>query len=276
MPSTSTAYCIAERQLRSVCTTTFATFRCTNTSPGCCPVIWFAGTRLSEQPIHRMCGVWIADRSSKNVGCCARTRSAHRRLFSRISRRSAITVPLDMRRPAAPAAPHDGRTTGGARRALCRSGLRGRSDLGALLRAQRLGALLPLGHLARARTLHGRLRGARLLGRLARTCGDDADAAEQRRRLRRRLRALADPALHLVLVHLHGEGLRHRVVVAEDLHEPAVALATRVRDHDPVEGPLARSGPHHANDHRHAEALLTCMEGPRGAARGVDSRSAAY
>src|SRR5262252_4646686 len=102
MPSTSTAYCTAERQFRSVVTTTFPTFRCTNTSPGSWPVIWFAGTRLSEQPIHRMCGRWIAERSEKNEGSCARTRSAQRRLFSRISRRSVITSLRDARRPAGP------------------------------------------------------------------------------------------------------------------------------------------------------------------------------
>src|SRR5262249_60509699 len=100
--------------------------------------------------------------------------------------------------------------------------------------------------------LDGGLRGAGLPGRLARTRGDDAGATEQRRRLRARLRALPDPALDLVLVHLHGERLRHPVVVAEDLDEPAVALTTRVRHHAPVEGPLAGTGPHHANDHRHA------------------------
>ena len=31
----------------------FATFRCTKSSPGSSPTISFAGTRLSEQPIHR-------------------------------------------------------------------------------------------------------------------------------------------------------------------------------------------------------------------------------
>ena len=44
---------MTDRQLRSVCTTTFATLRWTKTSPGSVPVISFAGTRLSEQPIQR-------------------------------------------------------------------------------------------------------------------------------------------------------------------------------------------------------------------------------
>ncbi len=39
-----------------MCTTTFATLRWTNTSPGASPTIWFAGTRLSEQPIQRYSG----------------------------------------------------------------------------------------------------------------------------------------------------------------------------------------------------------------------------
>src|SRR5580765_588833 len=276
MPSTSTAYWITERQFKSVCTTTFATLRCTNTSPGCWPVIWFAGTRLSEQPIHRMRGVWIAASSSKNEGCCARTRSAHRRLFSRISRSSAITRLPDVRRPARPRAPHRDRARRCGASGPCALRLRGGRDLRALLRARRLGTRLPLGDLARARTLDDRLRGGRLLRRLAGTRGDDAGAAEQRRRLRGRLGALPDPALHLVLVHLHGERLRHRVVVAEDLDEPAVALTTRVRDHDPVEGPLPRAGPHHANDHRHAGDSPCGIEGPQGGP-GVRVRvSAAY
>ena len=66
--STSTAYCSTERQLRSVCTTTFATLRCTNTSPGARPTIWFAGTRLSEQPIQRYSGACRSARSAKNGG----------------------------------------------------------------------------------------------------------------------------------------------------------------------------------------------------------------
>src|SRR6185436_3076536 len=62
-------------------------------------------------------GRWMALRSSKNAGSCARTRSAQRRLFSRSSRRSAIAILPDVRRPAGPAA-HDERAAGAARRAL--------------------------------------------------------------------------------------------------------------------------------------------------------------
>src|SRR5512143_2043679 len=45
--SASIANCRVERQLRSVCTTTLATLRCTNISPGSKPTIWYAGTRLA-------------------------------------------------------------------------------------------------------------------------------------------------------------------------------------------------------------------------------------
>ncbi len=54
--SRSTANWITDRQLRSECTTTFAMFLCTKTSPGGSPMIWLAGTRESEQPIHRYSG----------------------------------------------------------------------------------------------------------------------------------------------------------------------------------------------------------------------------
>src|SRR5688572_32653640 len=40
--------------------------------------------------IHRMRGVWMEARRSKNPGSCERMRSAHRRLFSRTSLRSAM------------------------------------------------------------------------------------------------------------------------------------------------------------------------------------------
>src|SRR5688572_5030671 len=68
-PSTSTAYCTTDRQLRSVWTTTLATLRCTNSSPGARPTISFAGTRLSEQPIQRYRGVCWRDSSRKKSGC---------------------------------------------------------------------------------------------------------------------------------------------------------------------------------------------------------------
>jgi hypothetical protein len=39
--------------------------------PGCVPVISFAGTRLSLQPIHKNSGVWICDNLSKYSGSTA-------------------------------------------------------------------------------------------------------------------------------------------------------------------------------------------------------------
>src|SRR5262245_647961 len=65
---TSTAYWRTERQFRSVCTTRFATLRCTNNSPGRSPTISLAGTRLSEQPIHRYFGLCWSTRRLKKVG----------------------------------------------------------------------------------------------------------------------------------------------------------------------------------------------------------------
>jgi hypothetical protein len=56
--SASTAYCSTESRLRSECSARFATFRCTNISPGWAPVSSSAGTRLSLHPMKR------------NVGCC--------------------------------------------------------------------------------------------------------------------------------------------------------------------------------------------------------------
>ena len=46
--------------------------RCTNTSPGARPVIWLAGTRLSEQPIQRYSGDCWCARLLKNSGSAAR------------------------------------------------------------------------------------------------------------------------------------------------------------------------------------------------------------
>src|SRR5687768_10693734 len=65
---TSTAYCSTERQLRSVCTTTLATFRCTNISPGSRFTISLAGTRLSEQPIQRYSGACCATAGRRTPG----------------------------------------------------------------------------------------------------------------------------------------------------------------------------------------------------------------
>src|ERR1700761_927115 len=79
--STSTAYCITERQLRSLCTTTFATLRWTNISPGSMPQISFAGTRLSEQPIHKYSGACWRASVAKKSGSRRRTDSAHSWFF---------------------------------------------------------------------------------------------------------------------------------------------------------------------------------------------------
>src|SRR6187200_2905373 len=81
----STAYWSTERKLRSVWTTTLATFRCTKTSPGASPTIWFAGTRLSEQPTHRYSGVCRSARSVKNPGSPATIAAAHARFRSNSS-----------------------------------------------------------------------------------------------------------------------------------------------------------------------------------------------
>ncbi len=66
--STSTAYCTTDRQLRSVWITRFATLRWTNSSPGSRPVRRSAGTRLSEQPIHKKRGFCAWAKRSKNSG----------------------------------------------------------------------------------------------------------------------------------------------------------------------------------------------------------------
>ena len=66
--STSVAYCSTERQLRSVWTTTFATLRWTNSSPGFRSTISLAGTRLSEQPIHRYLGACCSRQRPEEVG----------------------------------------------------------------------------------------------------------------------------------------------------------------------------------------------------------------
>src|SRR5215471_15344232 len=80
--STSTANCIVLRQFRSACTTTLATLRWTNTSPGAMSMIWFAGTRESEQPIHKYFGACCCDRRSKNCASCLRTFADQARFFS--------------------------------------------------------------------------------------------------------------------------------------------------------------------------------------------------
>src|SRR5690554_4786009 len=91
--STSTANWITDRQLRSVCTTTLAMLRWTKTSPGAMSTIWLAGTRESEQPIHRNLGVWILDRRSKKLGSSASMREAQASFLSSSSSSRLIAGP---------------------------------------------------------------------------------------------------------------------------------------------------------------------------------------
>src|SRR5581483_10630875 len=85
---------MTERQFRSVCTTTFATLRWTNISPGSRPTSCVAGTRLSEQPIHNYSGVCCLDRLSKKSRLCALMLSAQA-LFPSISFSSFRIFPHD-------------------------------------------------------------------------------------------------------------------------------------------------------------------------------------
>ena len=79
--NTLTAYSITLTQLRSVCITMLPTLRCTKTSPGNNPLIWLAGTRLSEQPIHRYSGCCCLASRAKNSGSSSDTRFAQALLF---------------------------------------------------------------------------------------------------------------------------------------------------------------------------------------------------
>src|SRR3954469_6429618 len=79
---TEMAYCITDRQFMSVCTTRLATLRCTKSSPGSRPTISLAGTRLSEQPIHRYCGACWPSSRRKNPGSAEIIRAAQARLFA--------------------------------------------------------------------------------------------------------------------------------------------------------------------------------------------------
>src|SRR5687768_12814908 len=91
--STSTAYWRTERQLTSVCSTRFATLRCTKISPGARSMISLGGSRLSEHPIHSSSGFWIDSRRLKNVGSLALACSAQRRFAAnRCSRSLTQTV----------------------------------------------------------------------------------------------------------------------------------------------------------------------------------------
>src|SRR6478735_9388802 len=90
--STSTAYCNTDRQLQSVCTTTLATLRCTKISPGIKPTISLAGTRESEQPIHKYSGDCCSDNFWKKSGWIFLIDSAQLRLFSNRFGNSFMTV----------------------------------------------------------------------------------------------------------------------------------------------------------------------------------------
>src|SRR5688572_4280372 len=92
--STSTANWITDRQLRSVWTTTLAMLRWTNTSPGAMSMIWLAGTRESEQPIHRYSGACCLDSLPKNSGSSRLIRSDHSRFFSSRSASGLVVMVL--------------------------------------------------------------------------------------------------------------------------------------------------------------------------------------
>ena len=77
----STANCITDKQFRSVWTTRLATLRWTNNSPGSRSTISLAGTRLSEQPIHRYSGSCWRESLRKNSGSSCRMRPAQALLF---------------------------------------------------------------------------------------------------------------------------------------------------------------------------------------------------
>src|SRR6476659_6333152 len=83
--SNSTANWMADSAFRSECTTMFATFLWTNTSPGSRPVIWLAGTRLSEQPIHMYLGVCCFVRPVKKPGRSRSIWAAQERLWAKRS-----------------------------------------------------------------------------------------------------------------------------------------------------------------------------------------------
>src|SRR6476661_2243304 len=91
--SMSTANWIVDSAFRSECTTTLATLRCTNTSPGSRPVIWLAGTRLSLQPIHMNLGRCCFTSPVKKPGRERSISAAQARLWSK---RSWIVVMLEL------------------------------------------------------------------------------------------------------------------------------------------------------------------------------------
>src|SRR5881628_1359576 len=60
----------------------FATLRWTKSSPGAKPTISFAGTRLSEHPIHKYCGDCCSCNRAKKCGSRSTMREAHKALLS--------------------------------------------------------------------------------------------------------------------------------------------------------------------------------------------------
>src|SRR3954469_4278605 len=90
--SISTANCTVDSAFRSECTTTLATLRCTNTSPGSRPVIWLAGTRESEQPIHMYLGACCLVSDEKKPGRSRSICAAQARLWAKRSEREAMGI----------------------------------------------------------------------------------------------------------------------------------------------------------------------------------------
>ena len=89
-PSTSTAYWMTLKALRSEWTNKLATLRCTNNSPGKRSTSSLAGTRLSAQPSHMYLGCCWESKPVKNPGVCASVAAAHCRLRSNSSLRSLL------------------------------------------------------------------------------------------------------------------------------------------------------------------------------------------
>src|ERR1044072_6130441 len=71
-------------------------------SPGFSPTSCVAGTRLSEQPIHRYRGVCCCASELKNCGSEALISSSHCLFFSKNSRKSSIMFTISDRRSQIP------------------------------------------------------------------------------------------------------------------------------------------------------------------------------
>src|SRR4051812_32521561 len=67
-----------------------ATLRWTNTSPGSSPVIWLAGTRLSEHPIHMYLGACCFVSDEKKPGRSRSICAAQARLWAKRSESEAM------------------------------------------------------------------------------------------------------------------------------------------------------------------------------------------